>query len=109
MKKSAAFAYVYRKGERASAGNLLLLYAKSREGFKVGLSVTKKVGNAVTRNRTKRLLREAIAKIRDRIDEGYLYVIIAHPGIVEDDFETVCRSVEHAFFKAGKLAGETRE
>lgn len=106
LKKRGAFAYVYRKGEKASAGNLLLLFAKSKEGFKIGLSVTKKVGGAVTRNRVKRLLREAIGKIRARIDEGYLYVIVAHPELANDDFATVCESVELAFKKAGKLEEE---
>ena len=106
LKKRGAFAYVYRKGEKSSAGNLLLLSAKSREGLKIGLSVTKKVGNAVTRNRVKRLLREAIGKIRPRIDEGYMYVIVAYPELAADSFEDVCAAVENAFSKAGKLAGE---
>ena len=104
LKKRAAFAYVYRKGEKASAHNLLLLSAKSREGLKIGLSVTKKVGNAVTRNRVKRLLREAVGKIIDRIAADYMYVIVAYEGLAEDDFATVCKSVEYAFEKAGKLA-----
>lgn len=103
LKKRGAFAYVYRKGERSSAGNLLLLSAKSREGLKIGLSVTKKVGGAVTRNRVKRLLREAVGKIRAQIDEGYLYVIVAYPELANDDFVTVCEYVKSAFQKAGKL------
>ena len=70
LKKRAAFAYVYRKGEKASARDLLLLSAKSKEGLKIGLSVSKKVGNAVTRNRVKRLLREAVRPLMDRIDDG---------------------------------------
>ena len=109
LKKRAAFAYVYRKGEKASAHNLLLLSAKSREGLKIGLSVTKKVGNAVTRNRVKRLLREAIGKIIDRIDTGYMYVIVAHEGLAEDDFGAVCKAVESAFEKAGKLAVKSND
>lgn len=103
LKKRAAFAYVYRKGEKASARDLLLLSAKSKEGLKIGLSVSKKVGNAVTRNRVKRLLREAIKPLTDRIDDGYMYVIVAYPSIAEKDFFSVSRSVEQAFSKAGKL------
>ena len=106
LKKRSAFAYVYRKGEKASARNLLLFSAKSREGLKIGLSVTKKVGNAVTRNRVKRLLREAIGKIRPRIDEGFMYVLVAYPELAADSFEDVCAEVENAFSQAGKLVGE---
>ncbi len=103
LKKRSAFAYVYRKGVRASASDLLLLSAKSREGLKIGLSVSKKVGNAVTRNRTKRLIREAIAKIEGRIDEKFMYVIAAYPSIVGKTYLEVCEMVETAFNKAGKL------
>ena len=72
LKKRAAFAYVYRKGEKTAARDLLLLSAKSKEGLKIGLSVSKKVGNAVTRNHVKRLIREALKPIMDRIDDGYM-------------------------------------
>ena len=103
LKKRAAFAYVYRKGEKASARDLLLLSAKSKEGLKIGLSVSKKVGNAVTRNRVKRLLREAIRPLTDRIDDGFMYVIVAYPSIAEKDFFSVSKSVEQAFSRVGKL------
>ncbi len=103
LKKRAAFAYVYRKGEKASARDLLLLSAKSKEGLKIGLSVSKKVGGAVTRNRVKRLLREAIKPIQERIDSGYMYVIVAYPSIADKTFGDVRQSVEYAFKKAGKL------
>ena len=103
LKKRAAFAYVYRKGEKASARDLLLLSAKSKEGLKIGLSVSKKVGNAVTRNRVKRLLREAIMPLTDRIDAGFMYCIVAYLSIAEKYFFSVSKSVEHAFSRAGKL------
>ncbi len=103
LKKRAAFAYVYRKGEKASARDLLLLSAKSKEGLKIGLSVSKKVGNAVTRNRVKRLIREALKPLTDRIDDGFMSVIVAYPSIAEKDFFSVSKSVEQAFSRAGKL------
>ena len=103
LKKRAAFAYVYRKGEKASARDLLLLSAKSKEGLKIGLSVSKKVGNAVTRNHVKRLIREALKPIIDRIDDGYMYVIVAYSSIADKTYRDVCQSVEYAFKKAGKL------
>lgn len=103
LKKRAAFAYVYRKGEKASARDLLLLYAKSKEGLKIGLSVSKKVGNAVTRNHVKRLLREAIKPLEDRIDDAYMYVVVAMPSMAEREYTDVCKTVEYAFAKAKKL------
>lgn len=103
LKRRASFAYVYRKGERAPARDLLLLSARSKEGLKIGLSVSKKVGNAVTRNRVKRLLREAINSIADRIDAGYMYVIVARESIVGLPLVKVEDEVTYAFSRAGKL------
>lgn len=103
LKKRSAFAYVYRKGEKASAQDLLLLSAQSREGLKIGLSVSKKVGNAVTRNHVKRLLREAILPLQGRINTGYMYVIVAFPSIADKSLDDVKKSVYTAFDKAKKL------
>ena len=103
LKRRAAFQYVYKKGERAPASDLLLLYARSREGLKIGLSVSKKVGNSVTRNRVKRLLREALGPLAESIDSGYMYVLIAHPSIAQRSYAEVCERVKAAFIRAGKL------
>lgn len=103
LKRRASFAYVYKRGDKTGARDLLLLSARSKEGLKIGLSVSKKVGNAVTRNRVKRLLREAIHALGDRIDCGYMYVIVARPSLADVPFKTVCDEVSFAFSKAGKL------
>ncbi len=103
LKRRAAFAYVYRKGERTSAHNLVLLSAHSREGLKIGLSVSKKVGGAVVRNRVKRLLREAIGPLTESVDAGYMYVLIAKPSLAQRDYKEVCDEVRAVFERAGKL------
>ncbi len=103
LKRRSAFAYVYRKGERSSAHDLMLLCARSKEGLKIGLSVSKKVGNAVARNRVKRLLREAISQIEGKIDSRFMYVVIARPSIVGLPLRKVSDEIEHVFSKAGKL------
>ena len=103
LKKRSAYKYVYKKGERSTCKSLLLLSAKSREGLKIGLSVTKKIGNAVQRNRVKRLLREAILPIQSKIDSNYMYVLVAYPSIVENSYQEICEMVKNAFEKQGKL------
>lgn len=106
LKKRSAFAYVYRKGDKVSANDLLLICAQSKEGLKIGLSVSKKVGNSVTRNRVKRLLREAIAPFEDKIDSNFMYVIVAHPSLAEKSYQDVCKTVEYVFSKAGKIVND---
>ena len=56
LQKNRQFQYVYRRGKSAACKDLVMLYAKGR-GLQVGFSVSKKVGNAVVRNRTRRRLR----------------------------------------------------
>jgi ribonuclease P protein component len=48
--------------------------------LRVGITVSKKVGNAVLRNRVKRWLREFVRRRRDRLPHGYDLVIIARPS-----------------------------
>lgn len=104
LKKRAAFTYVYKRGEKSASRHLLLLCAKSGEGLKIGLSVSKKVGNAVTRNRVKRLLREGLRPLEQKINPSFMYVIVAHPSAAELDYADICAEVEKVFRRAGKLS-----
>ncbi len=106
LKKRAAFTYVYKRGEKTASRHLLLLCAKSGEGLKIGLSVSKKVGNAVTRNHVKRLLREALQPLVERINPSFLYVIVAHPSASGLGYAEMCAETEKLFRRAGKLAEE---
>lgn len=73
--------------------------AHSRFGFAVG----KRVGKAVTRNRAKRLLREAIRLRENHIAPGWDLVFIARARIRQADFHQVDRAVEHLLRRAGLL------
>ena len=96
------FSYVYRRGKRASTKDLTLLFVKNRQK-RVGFSVSKKVGVAVVRNRTKRRLRECVRPLLGRMSSG-LYVFVARPSAAEQTFAQLNRQVGQLLNRAGALA-----
>jgi ribonuclease P protein component len=85
LSRSAEFERVYRQG-RSKGNRFLVLYAFPREddgnddaGPRLGLSVSRRVGGAVERNRVKRVLREAFWEEAARLPSGSDYVVVARP------------------------------
>ena len=90
LSRSAEFERVYRQG-RSKANRYLVLYAFPRaddaaadeDGPRLGLSVSRRVGGAVERNRVKRVLREAFWAEAERLPASSDYVVVARPDARE--------------------------
>jgi ribonuclease P protein component len=87
LSRSRDFDAVYRQGRSVST-RYLTLHWFAREDDpqgppRLGLAVPKAVGNAVTRNRVKRALREVWRALGDGVGPGRDYVLVARAGIAE--------------------------
>jgi ribonuclease P protein component len=92
LNRNSQFRYVYRRGAKASCRDLTLLYVKSPQK-RVGFSVSKKVGGAVTRNLTKRRLRECMRPRLASMKSG-LYVLVAHPSAAQRTYAQLDKSLQ---------------
>jgi len=114
LSRSADFERVYRHG-RSTANRHLVLYTfpnPAAQRPRLGLSVSRKVGGAVVRNRVKRLLREAFAEAEPTLSGGQDLVVVARPPARElaerEGLEGLGQSLSELIGKAGLVedAGE---
>ncbi len=100
LKKNEDFSLVFKKGKSFADVKLVLYYRRKNptEPYRVGFSVGKKLGNAVLRNRIKRLLREVVRLNADHIPDGVDLVLIARPRIIDQHYT----EIEKSFIKLMK-------
>ena len=101
LTNSRSFDYLYRKGTCVREGLVVLYYAPSNRGMRVGFSVSKKVGKSVVRNKTKRRLKEAFRKHIPEIKHGFNYLVVARPQLADCDFAAIETNLLGVLAKAG--------
>ncbi|OFX15665.1 MAG: ribonuclease P protein component [Armatimonadetes bacterium RBG_16_58_9] len=106
LKHKSGFAAVYAKG-RSCATDLVVVYAsRNRTSItRIGFSVSRKVGRAVERNRTKRVLREAMRRMLAELAGGYDLVVIARPPAANASFSDIRASLRTLLRRSGVLKG----
>ena len=107
LQKNRTFQYVYRRGRSVACRDLVMLYARGR-GLQVGFSVSKKVGNAVTRNKVKRRLRECFRPYLGDVKAG-LYVVVARPSAAGATFQSLQRDMRYLLKKQSAFLAEQPE
>ena len=104
LKKNYEFQKVYKEGKAFSTETAVLFMRKNGLDYnRLGISISKKVGNSVTRHRLKRLFLEAYRSLRkDFKVEGFDLVILARKNAADIKFARVLRDLQKLLSR-GKL------
>lgn len=107
LKLNHIFQRLYRS--RGQANGHLVLYARPNrtDGNRIGITVSKKLGKAHVRNRTRRRLREIYRLNEQLFAPGWDIVIVARSSAVDADFEKLTQSYLSLAGKAGILKEKT--
>ena len=78
LKRNCDFRRIYARGKSAVSPALVVYFMRNHTGKnRVGFTTSKKIGNAVTRNRARRILKEGLRRVMPDINTGYDFVLVA--------------------------------
>lgn len=97
VKSSKEFQKVLENGKSFANRELVIYYLDkpAQDHFRIGISVGKRLGNAVMRNKIKRYLREAFLQIEDTIHPEYDIIIIARNPTINLGVQQIKKSLIH--------------
>lgn len=100
LKLNRDFRRLYYKGSSAVHPLIVTYASKNRLGYnRIGITVTKKIGKAVCRNRCKRIIRAAFAQVNAQIEQGWDFVFVARmktPQAKSTELEPVLKNKSRA-------------
>lgn len=105
LAKREDFNRVYRHG-KSTANQQFVVYVlpqPKNELFRVGVSVSKKLGNAVVRNRLRRTMKEIVRLNKDSIKDRVDFVLIARKPVADLEYAEMSKSLLHVLKRAGLL------
>jgi ribonuclease P protein component len=96
LRRKSEFAKTSTQVKKCNGPHLIFLVRKNGSGHsRIGLTVSRRVGGSVQRNRIKRLLRESFRRIKHQIHPAIDLVVIARKGAVDLDYLTVCEAMQN--------------
>ncbi|TDT50496.1 ribonuclease P protein component [Fonticella tunisiensis] len=107
IKKNSQFKYIYNRGKSISDPNLVLYIVRNNKNvIRLGITVSKKVGKAVVRNRIKRLIRESFRLNKNKFKYGYDLIFVARSQARKCTYRDMEKSVLF-LMKKGDLLKES--
>lgn len=106
LKKKSEFKKIFETGKSIPGKYTVLIILKGSTKKKIGFIASKKVGNAVARNRARRLMREVIRLNLSHIIEGTQIICIARATIKGASYNDVEKSILQSLKRSGMLKNE---
>ena len=105
IKKNSQFRFIYNRGKSVSDSNLVLYIVKNNKSntLRLGITVSKKIGKAIVRNRVKRLIRESYRLNKHKFRYGYDIIFVARGLSRERNYWEIEKSVVNLMKKGGLL------
>lgn len=97
IKKNKEFQIVFKNGQSFANRQFIIYKYPNIEfnHFRFGLSVSKKIGNAVTRNQVKRYIRQVFHELETDVDSRFDYVVVARKPASTMNYHEVKSSLIH--------------
>lgn len=110
LKKNEDFQFVYQNGKSVGCRIMVLYVMRTdRDTNRVGISVSKKVGNSVVRHHLTRLVRESYRLNEEKFDRGLDLIVVMRPGAKESNFFEVERALLYLSEKQHIVRNEDEE
>ena len=106
VKREKDFKAIFKDGTSFANRKFVVYQLENQQNhFRVGLSVSKKLGNAVTRNQIKRRIRHILLNVREHLADNVDFVVIARKGVESLDYAEMEKNLLHVL-KLSKIYQE---
>ena len=106
VKREKDFKEIFQYGTSFANRKFVVYQLENQQNhFRVGLSVSKKLGNAVTRNQIKRRIRHILLNVREHLADNVDFVVIARKGVESLDYVEMEKNLLHVL-KLSKIDRE---
>ncbi|RXX19863.1 ribonuclease P protein component [Streptococcus oralis] len=106
VKREKDFKEIFQYGTSFANRKFVVYQLENQQNhFRVGLSVSKKLGNAVTRNQIKRRIRHILLNVREHLADNVDFIVIARKGVESLDYAEMEKNLLHVL-KLSKIYRE---
>lgn len=101
IKSDRDFRRLYKKGGSFVSNIIVIYYKKNNLNVsRLGITVSKKIGNAVVRNRARRIIKESYRLKEDRIKPGYDIIFVARKRAGTENLASLSAAMDYLLFKS---------